>query len=232
MDSDEEIIADDLSDILSDDECNISDSEDSNSSSDESIIGKKCKKFSRPIISSSDSDSNTSDNDEDENREEWSEQDDTPFIEHFLGSAHVTVAVNNPENLNEVRLFIGEDLFELLQVETNRYHEQNENKFKRQKNTRKWENVTNAEIKKMLELILLMGKVRKDTRDEYWSTDSTIETPIFSKVMSRNRFRQISSALHFANNTNITNNSDRLFKILPIINYFVPKFINIYKPQQ
>lgn len=61
--------------------------------------------------------------------------------------------VNNPANLNEVvSLFFGEVLYELLQLETNRYYDQNENRFKNQKNTRKW---TNAEIKKLLGLILL-----------------------------------------------------------------------------
>lgn len=42
--SDEEIIADDLSDIFREDEFGITDTEDCNSSRDESIIGKKCKK--------------------------------------------------------------------------------------------------------------------------------------------------------------------------------------------
>lgn len=46
--------------------CNRSNNEDCNSSNYESIIGNKCKPFSRPINSSSDSDSGTSDNNEKE----------------------------------------------------------------------------------------------------------------------------------------------------------------------
>ncbi|CAF4624909.1 unnamed protein product, partial [Didymodactylos carnosus] len=126
MDSDEEIIADNLSDISSENEYIENDSEDGNSSSDESIIGNKRRTFPRPVISSSESESGLSDNDEDENTIDWSEVDDAPFIEQFIGNAHVTAQVNNAENLNEVlSLFIGEDFFELLQAETNRYHAQN-----------------------------------------------------------------------------------------------------------
>lgn len=77
-----------------------------------------------------------------------------------------------------------------------------------------------------------MGKVQKNNRDEYWSTDPTIETIIFSKVLSRNRFRQISTAYHFVNNDEKINESGILFKIKPIIDYFIPKFVNVYTPQQ
>ena len=42
--------------------------------------------------------------------------------------------------------------------------------------------------------------------------------------MSRNRFRQILSFLHFAVNSNIPDNADRLFKVQGIIDYFTKKF--------
>ena len=55
-------------------------------------------------------------------------------------------------------------------------------------------------MKKFFALILLVGHVRKDHINDYWSTDPYLETPIFSKVMSRNRFQQILQSLHFHNN--------------------------------
>ena len=48
-----------------------------------------------------------------------------------------------------------------------------------------------------------MGHVRKDHIKDYWSTDPYLETPIFSKVMSRNRFQQILQLLHLIIITNI-----------------------------
>jgi hypothetical protein len=39
-------------------------------------------------------------------------------------------------------------------------------------------------MKKFLGLILLMGQGRKDNLKDYWSTDPTIATPVFSQTMS------------------------------------------------
>jgi len=50
--------------------------------------------------------------------------------------------------------------------------------------------------------------------------------------MSRDRFRQIWKAWHFNNNEDIIDDSDRLVKVRPIVNYFLEKFNNIYKPKQ
>lgn len=80
----------------------------------------------------------------------------------------------------------------------------------------------------MLRLLLLMGRVRKNTRDEYWSTDKTIQTPIFAEIMSRDRFKQIWNTWHFSNN----DDRDRLKKVSQIIGYFLPKFQEMYKPER
>lgn len=66
-----------------------------------------------------------------------------------------------------------------------------------------------------------MGLVRKAKINNYWSTNECIEKPIFSKTMSRNRFRQILQYLHFNDNDNIPAEADRLFKVQY---YFTKKF--------
>jgi hypothetical protein len=51
--------------------------------------------------------------------------------------------------------------------------------------------VTVRGMKKSLGLIILVGETRKGNIDDYWSTLLYIETEIFSKTISRNRFMQI-----------------------------------------
>ncbi|EQB59787.1 ac transposable element-derived protein 4 [Vairimorpha apis BRL 01] len=217
MNSDSDIYADDLSQIASDVEFPETDSE-----SDEDFLQPKRRRV-LPIPS------NESEESEDE-VVDWSEIDNVPIIEQFLGQSGVFVPYNSQSVMDAVKLFIGDDLFEYMVTETNRYHAQNIELFRDSANSVKWKDVTVVELKKMMGLLLLMGKVRKDTRDEYLSTDNTMSTPIFAEVMSRDRFRQIWHAWHFSNND--IEDKDRLKKIRPIISYFLPKFQNVYKPQR
>ncbi|EFN76604.1 PiggyBac transposable element-derived protein 4, partial [Harpegnathos saltator] len=125
-----------------------------------------------------------------------------------------------------VELFLGDDLMKLFVRETNRYHEQQQNDFEANKN-KKWTDTDIDEMKKFFALIILMGLVKKTEKNEYWSTDPLICTPIFGKVMTRHRFRQIWRYWHFSNNKNCR---DRLDKVKPVTTYFQNKFQTIYKP--
>jgi len=48
-----------------------------------------------------------------------------------------------------------------------------------------------------------MGEVRRDNVKDYWSTDSTITTTIFSQTMSQNHFKAIWQASYFSANSQI-----------------------------
>lgn len=216
--SESEFFADNLSDIEQPDLSDDSDSED---------IFTRRRNPRIPLQSSTSSDS------EDEIIPDWSETDTEPVIEDFLGQVGVVMMPENPASIMSVlQLFIGDDLFEYMAQETNRYHAQNIHKFKVSAKTLKWRDVSVSDMKKMMGLLLLMGKVRKDSRDEYWSTDETIETPIFARILSRDRFRQIWAAWHFSNNAEADLSADRLQKVRPILDYFLPKFKNVYKPKR
>lgn len=218
-DSDSDVYADNLSQISND-----AVFPDLNSDSDEELFRPRRNRV-LPIPSS---DSEESDNEV----LDWSKTDNVPNIEQFLGQSGVFVMPNNSESVVDVvKLFIGDDLFEYMVTETNRYRAQNPDLFRDRAKSVKWKDVTVVELKKMLGLLLLMGRVRKDTRDEYWSTEKTIQTPIFAEVMSRDRFRQIWYAWHFSNNDD-RDDRDRLKKIRPIISYFLPKFQEVYKPER
>jgi len=80
----------------------------------------------------------------------------------------------------------------------------------------KWSNITLEEMRKFLEVIILMGQVRKENISDYWSNDPTISTTIFPRTMSRNRFESIWQAWHFSDNRQQRQVSGRLFKIWPV----------------
>ena len=86
-------------------------------------------------------------------------------------------------------------------------------------------NITPEEMRKFLELKLLMEQVRK-------STDPTVSTPIFPHTMSRNHFESIWHAWHFSDNRQQTQDSGWLFKIWPVYEYFVQKYRSVYSPKQ
>ncbi|MGL5708395.1 MAG: transposase, partial [Aeromonas sp.] len=179
---------------------------------------------------SSDSDSS----DETDEEMDWSDTDTPRNIQSFCGAPGVKTFPQDSQNKEEsvAAMFIGDDFFEEVVKETNRYYDQNKSKYKEPKKSSKWRNVTVIELKKIFGLTILMGYLRKNKLKDYWSTDPFIATPIFSKIMKRDRFLQILTFLHFNNNEDIGENADRLVKVQFLINYFSIKFANVYKPEQ
>nr|XP_031830867.1 piggyBac transposable element-derived protein 4-like [Nomia melanderi]XP_031830868.1 piggyBac transposable element-derived protein 4-like [Nomia melanderi]XP_031830869.1 piggyBac transposable element-derived protein 4-like [Nomia melanderi] len=169
----------------------------------------------------------------DDNPLEWSDDDSPRNNEPFEGSPGIKIWPIYGESIEQVaKLYFTDDLFQIIVTETNKYYAKNSYKYRTSKSTGKWTELTIPELKKWFGLIIIMGLIRKGKLIDYWSTNPVIETPIFSKVMSRNRFRQILSCLHFSDNDNMPGNADRLFKIQPIVNHFKQKFNDVYKPMQ
>lgn len=164
---------------------------------------------------------------------DWSDVDPPRKNEAFKGSAGPNIFPRNKDKVEDVAsMFVGDDLLEFIALETNKYHAQNSRRYKTSQKTGKWFDVTVTELKKWFALVIIMGLVRKSRINDYWSSNPLIETPIFSKTMSRNRFRQILAFLHFSDNENMPRNADRLFKIQRIIDYFSTKFKENFYPGQ
>ena len=176
------------------------------------------------------SDSEESDQD---TEDVWSDFDPPKNNDDFEGLLGPNVFPKNTDKIEDFAdMFIGDDLFKFIATETNKYHAQNSHKFKVYKKTAKWVDVTILELKKWFALVILMGLTKKSRINDYWSKNPLIETPIFSKTMTRNRFKQILAFIHFSDNNNVPDNADRLFKIQHIINYFSKKFQENLKPGQ
>ncbi|XP_012277177.1 piggyBac transposable element-derived protein 4 [Orussus abietinus] len=217
----EEICADEISEIESTEL-------HSDSETDSDTVTQFMQRHTTQIIY--DSESSDSDYQTDN---QWTKYDPKRNVEMFTGISGVKLHPNNPQSISEiVELVIEDDFIEMVAIETNRYYDQMHRRYKCGRKTKEWYDTTVPEMKKFFALIILMGQVQKTTIHDYWSTRPSIETPFFSKIMTRHRFLQILRFLHFSNNTEMASNPSRLCKIQPVINYLLNKFSTVYKPEQ
>ena len=70
-----------------------------------------------------------------------------------------------------------------------------------------WKDVNRDEIWTYFAIQMLMGIIHKPHYHMYWSKDSVLSTPIFSRLMRRDRFEQIRKMIHFVDPTVQSNNS-------------------------
>ena len=117
--------------------------------------------------------------------------------------------------------YIDDDVIGLMVEETNRYHNLMEPRTPATHHMVKWTDVTKEEMYVFLAHTLLMPHVEKNNVKHYWSTDELIETPIFGKYMSRDRYLQINQFLHFVDNEE-NQKDDRLWKIRNVFSFVWP----------
>ncbi|XP_063077170.1 piggyBac transposable element-derived protein 4-like [Engraulis encrasicolus] len=155
-----------------------------------------------------------------------------------IGYRGETKLSSDSSPLDFLSLFLGDEFWNILVTETNRYAHQYLGSHRLKTNSRfhEWCDVTTSEMKAFLSLHLTMGLVEKSSLEDYWAEYWPTATPGFGKVMSRNRFQMILSFLHFANNEEYVGvgqpGHDRLFKLRPIIDLIVPRFAEVYGPSK
>ncbi|XP_008482636.3 piggyBac transposable element-derived protein 4, partial [Diaphorina citri] len=139
----------------------------------------------------------------------------------FDGPSGIQIEVpENPSPLDMYNLLIGDEIIDLIVLETNRFAEQSQQEF---------EPTDNEEIKKFLFLAMHMGLVKLGAIPDYWSTSPLYNLPLPRSVMSRNRFQILLKNVHFADNTQIEQ-GDRLGKIKRITELIQQKFKALYYP--
>ena len=96
-----------------------------------------------------------------------------------------------------------------------------------------WTDTNRDEMKCLLGLLILMGVVYKPRNKLYWATDPLLATPIFSQVMTRDRFLSLIRFLHFADNRNHypqDPDRDRLYKIRKVANMIRQQCREVFSP--
>jgi len=90
--------------------------------------------------------------------------------------------------------------------ETNEYFRQNTESHILSCRNASWYDTTSEELYLFISVQMLMARNKKLDISEYWSTDPLLYSPIFGKIMSRNRFQLLLRYIHFCNNNNQVSN--------------------------
>ena len=180
------------------------------------------------------------DNDDDilaDIRSGWSKKISDVELPEFTGEPGVNVNLRNDAPLSDfLNLFINDEDFALMATETNRYYSQI--RLRNRENVKpnaRYETSAN-EIKQFLGLTLNMGIVEKPSIRSYWSNDSLIETPIFHKTMSRDRYLNLLTFSHITDNEQAVprghDDYNPLFKVCSFKETLQRRFRTIYTPEQ
>ena len=106
---------------------------------------------------------------------------------------------DTPNLLDFVELYLTDEILTHVVNETNRYaHQYLEENSEKADNTyfSAWTDTGILEMKKFFGLVILMGIIHKPNLPMYWSTDILYHIPIFSKILTRDRFCLLQKFLH------------------------------------
>jgi hypothetical protein len=81
--------------------------------------------------------------------------------------------------------------------------------------------------------MVFLGYHELPSLTNYWKADQDLAVPIFSSTLPRNRFTQILSNLHVADNTSIPDgNNEKLYKVRPLISATNANYVQLYNVSQ
>ena len=150
------------------------------------------------------------------------------------GLTNVFTLTEDAKELDYFLLFFDDEIVDHIVRETNRYYlqmrEENPNCLGRSHQL-SWKPVSSNDIYMFFCIQLTMSHVKKNRIYDYWSLDEVFETPIFPKLMSRDRFLQILRCLHFSDNTQRDGN-DKLGKVRPVITHLRRRYKELFTPYQ
>ncbi|XP_023244129.1 piggyBac transposable element-derived protein 4-like [Centruroides sculpturatus] len=181
-------------------------------------------------------DSSSSDDARSDTARTWRETDTNVFPAPpprfpFTGTPGCRFSRNQvTEPLDYFKLFFDDELVNLITSETNRHA------LTRSKTSRKqWHPVSIEEMYLFFSIIILQGIINKPNERMYWTTNETLSTPSFQRLMSRNHFWEIKQNLNFTDNQNYNpriHPNPKLNKIWPIVENLRSKCSHLYVPER
>lgn len=157
-----------------------------------------------------------------------------PFDDKNVGIKPEYYNLFEKEPIDFYKLFVTDDVIRHIVNETNIYAQQKLNlKRPKKSKTKPWTPTDKKEIEKFFGIIIWMGLLKEPQLRDYWSTNYLFENNI-KKNMTRNRFEQLLSMLHFNDNEAASKKGDeefdRLHKITPLLQKLIEKFQLITNP--
>ncbi|KAL2717491.1 hypothetical protein V1478_013191 [Vespula squamosa] len=128
-------------------------------------------------------------------------------------------------------LFLNEELIQMIVNQTNLYANQMIEKNQSEQLS-KWIPTNTYEIKKFFGLNIWMGLVNFPSIKLYWTKNVLFAQSFSSTVMSRDRFEILLRMLHFADNEQISDPNDLLYKLQTLIDMLNKNFKEYYNPSE
>ena len=99
----------------------------------------------------------------------------------------------------------------------------------------KWEDTSPDEMKVFVAHLIVIGILKKNSLEQYWSRDNILNTPFFGHYMSRNHFQNILWNLHISDpdETNPPKGEadhDPLYLVRPMVDMMQRNFCTKYRP--
>ena len=113
----------------------------------------------------------------------------------FTGTPGLKIQMNSMQSIDFFKLFLTDDLINMMVTETNRYADQEINKYRplrRSSRLNLWKPVGHQEMCQFLGILLHMGCVKLPTFEHYWSTNILYRFPCFQKLC-----QEIDSSLYY-----------------------------------
>ncbi|XP_055386636.1 piggyBac transposable element-derived protein 3-like [Condylostylus longicornis] len=85
-------------------------------------------------------------------------------------------------------------------------------------------NIDKEELEVFIAILLFSGYLKLPGEKYYWSLEESMRVDLVNQAMDRDRFLTIKKYIHFADNREAHQSSDRMFKIRPLINIIKKNF--------
>nr|XP_027227348.1 piggyBac transposable element-derived protein 4-like [Penaeus vannamei] len=92
------------------------------------------------------------------------------------------------------------------------------------------ENMTVEELQSFIGFRLLMGLQPRPHSRYYWSKNRLLSSSVFPETMTRDGFDALQSRLHFSDNEDPRADTDRLWKLRPVLDILDTTFNTVYVP--